>query len=348
LKTNMTFLHKNRGPIWKRDFFRFLHVDVPFDFETNILEEQREWEKRKAKRSTAEFLKLKAEHRQALASRRNDEAAFSQLQVDIGGKLKHEYKPDEEPEEESEQVLELEMEKKEMSSDLRIDLTKEGQVIVSFDLETTGLDRYHDHIIQISACIHGTDFTFDRFVRTNRTFSPEAARMHQAIIPQLKSEKYFDEVSKDFFDWIEQNARGKEVILIAHNGFHFDFPVLYFELRRNGTLDLIQKLNIFAADSLDFLKKIREEKITIQGLPLENKSGKMKLEAIYSGLFPEGKEIKFHNSLEDCQALSKILFESELNKKLDRMVVVRLDRVFAEAKMSEVIFEKRLVILNPV
>lgn len=107
--------------------------------------------------------------------------------------------------------------------------------IVAFDLETTGLDRTKDQIIQI-ACIkfdRDTKKVLDRrmyYVQPVGSYQITiAAYKKHGIHPNfLKDKPYFKDIANEIYDFI------KDCDILSFNGTTFDVPFLKFEFDKVG------------------------------------------------------------------------------------------------------------------
>ena len=105
-------------------------------------------------------------------------------------------------------------------------------VYVIFDLETNGLSRHYNDIIEISATV--TDETGAPtgvpFYSKCRPVAPVgySQSIHGISDAMLKNEKLFDIVGKNFMEWIQMKTKVDEkVCMVAYNGSKFDLPFLY-------------------------------------------------------------------------------------------------------------------------
>jgi DNA polymerase III epsilon subunit family exonuclease len=97
------------------------------------------------------------------------------------------------------------------------------QDYVAFDLETTDNDIVDCEIVEIAAVrVRGRAVVerFERRVRPNRPISPGATKVHGYSDQDLRDQPPFERV------WPEFRAFVGGDLLVAHNGQHFDVPVL--------------------------------------------------------------------------------------------------------------------------
>jgi len=106
--------------------------------------------------------------------------------------------------------------------------------IICFDLETTGFEYAKgDRIIEIGAVelIDGkiTDKTFHAYVNPDGKIIPQQSYMVHKLSNEFLSDKpKFADVAQKLLDFIGDS------MIVAHNGFDFDFPFVNHELDRLG------------------------------------------------------------------------------------------------------------------
>lgn len=106
-----------------------------------------------------------------------------------------------------------------------------GEGFVLFDTETTGLNTYHDDIVEVAGMIWQKGVepkTFQEFLSINpNKMTPGAQRVHKISTADILKARKPSEVLSDFVDF----CAGRP--LIAHN-IRFDFDMLNSNLVRNG------------------------------------------------------------------------------------------------------------------
>lgn len=111
----------------------------------------------------------------------------------------------------------------------------EDKYIVTFDIETTGLDKTKDQIIQIAAIkfVKRTKKVVDKF---NYYVQPTGAYtitiqayLKHGIKPEFLADKpYFKDIAQQVYDFIQ----GCDIL--SYNGTNFDVPFLMNEFKRAG------------------------------------------------------------------------------------------------------------------
>ena len=107
--------------------------------------------------------------------------------------------------------------------------------IVAFDLETTGLDRVKDQIIQI-ACIKFNRETKKVINKIMYYVQPvgeyditiQAYKKHGIKKEFLKDKPHFKDIAQEIFDFF------KDCDILSYNGNNFDVPFLKYEFLKVG------------------------------------------------------------------------------------------------------------------
>ena len=134
---------------------------------------------------------------------------------------------------------------------------------IFFDTETTGLGK-HSEIIQIGAiCQNGEKF--NTFIVPAGEIEEDATEVNGFTKRGGKLFRHGQEIReavsprqglRDFLDWVKRKS-SERVILIAHNGFQFDAPILINNIIKHNveTLDGICRIILGFGDTL---KSFRE------------------------------------------------------------------------------------------
>ena len=137
-------------------------------------------------------------------------------------------------------------------------------VTVIFDLETSGLNPYHDDIIEIGAKVLNTDNSFQCLVKpkSNRPVSQKITEITTISNRQLRAEgKDWLTAYSEFYNWlIEAIQFTQNVSIVSHNGDTFDFVFfkrMMKELNESGTDTSKIKLDtIHFQDTLPLSKRL--------------------------------------------------------------------------------------------
>lgn len=173
-------------------------------------------------------------------------------------------------------------------------------ILTVFDLETTGLDRTKDQIIQFSAMKIDTDgnkiiSTYDQYIQPVGSYSISvAAYTKHHITPDfLKDKPYMSEIAPKIVEYIGDSD------ILTYNGNGFDIPFLKAELNKYGyDIDFMNRKCYDA-----FLEEKRRNGINLENTYLRYK-GKTMVEA----------GLEAHNALSDIKATYAV-FVGQQNRK---------------------------------
>ena len=207
---------------------------------------------------------------------------------------------------------------------------------IFYDCEATGGDPSSDRIIEIGAMVTrrpgarpGPADTFQSLCHCDREISPVARELTGLTNWDLRHEPPLEEVLQRFLEWVGERVaqanREREKwhtpVLVAHGGFHMDFPMLLAEMERlSGGYQFIlshhlyrkmQSLNIHFGDSYLTCKHLEENSdFLLAGF---EKKG---LESLYQAFFHE--KHSGHRALDDARALHRLFTESPLKSRLEQ------------------------------
>lgn len=117
---------------------------------------------------------------------------------------------------------------------------------IIFDLETSGLNPYHDDIIEIGAKLLKEDSSFQMLVqpKSGRPVSKKITEITGITNRDLRTDgKPWENAYSEFYNWFFENTKDKETItLVSHNGDTFDF--IFFKRMLKDLSTLVDKVNI--------------------------------------------------------------------------------------------------------
>jgi len=126
-----------------------------------------------------------------------------------------------------------------------------------FDFETTGLNPYHEKIIEISA-LDNYGKKFDTLLNIETKLSPEIIKITGITDELLLTQgKPYNKSIVDFFEYITSEKSYDRIFMIAHNGDAFDKIFLKTQLKK---LDLYLPTKVNFIDSI-FVSKLLYPKI---------------------------------------------------------------------------------------
>ena len=118
--------------------------------------------------------------------------------------------------------------------------------VIVFDLEPSGLNPYHDDIIEIGAKFLQGDLSFQMLVqpKSGRPVSKKITEITGITNRDLRKDgKSWENAYSEFYNWLFENTKDKETItLVSHNGDSFDF--VFFKRMLNDLSTLVDKVNI--------------------------------------------------------------------------------------------------------
>ena len=154
----------------------------------------------------------------------------------------------------------------EISADVDAPPSDELPLLFFFDCESTGGSMYNDHIIEVSVKVVAvpdsvsiTPHQYGSLIHTSRTIAKVVQSKCGITAQMLLAEPPFRHVLEEFLAWISSTLQEVEQwqelkyfpVLVAHNGFVFDFLILLSELhRRNIPFNRLVSLNLHFADTL--------------------------------------------------------------------------------------------------
>jgi DNA polymerase III alpha subunit (gram-positive type) len=126
-----------------------------------------------------------------------------------------------------------------------------------FDFETTGLNPYHEKIIEISAK-DSKGVVYDTLLKIDTPLSAEITKITGITNEMLETQgKPYNEAITEFYKYITSDTTNERIFMIAHNGDAFDRIFLKTQLKKLQ-LQLPTKVNFI--DSI-FVSKLLYPKI---------------------------------------------------------------------------------------
>jgi len=118
--------------------------------------------------------------------------------------------------------------------------------VIIFDLETSGLNPYHDDIIEIGAKLLKEDSSFQMLVqpKSGRPVSKKITEITGITNRDLRTDgKSWENAYSEFYNWFFENTKDKEnITIVSHNGDTFDF--VFFKRMLKDLSEINGKLNI--------------------------------------------------------------------------------------------------------
>ena len=127
----------------------------------------------------------------------------------------------------------------------------DGERVLAFDLETTGISTNNDRIVQIAligSSIDGTEISYETLVNPRRAIPLQASAVHGIYDEDVRSLEDFSKFADEIFQLIEGS------VIVGHNVRQFDLPLLGNEFRRLGKLPPTPKAIM---DTLEVVRRIK-------------------------------------------------------------------------------------------
>jgi DNA polymerase III subunit alpha, Gram-positive type len=132
-------------------------------------------------------------------------------------------------------------------------------MIIFYDLETTGLNQYHDKITEMcfikQTPLDFNDQTFTSLINPEKPIPDIVKRITGITDDMVKDKPTFENISEQLVYFINNNLKENEKVhFIAHNNIGFDKLVLSAHFKRIG-ID-IKQFNWVFLDTLLIAKKV--------------------------------------------------------------------------------------------
>ena len=127
----------------------------------------------------------------------------------------------------------------------------EGEKVLAFDLETTGVSTTNDRIVQfalIGTLADGTAVNHEQIVKPNIRIPYDATQIHGISNEDVRDKPPLTEVADQLAELIEG------AILVGHNVRNFDYAMLRTEFLRMGRLAPQPKAIM---DTLELVRRLR-------------------------------------------------------------------------------------------
>jgi DNA polymerase III alpha subunit (gram-positive type) len=172
-------------------------------------------------------------------------------------------------------------------------------VFVYLDLESTDLHPYSARIVEIAAVM--TDVkgkiiepSFEQRIKADKLMNPKASEVTGIYDGDLQKCAPRRKVLLQFCQWITKSSCS--VVLLAYNGFNFDYPLLVCELERSGLLKTCLKPVTVFVDPFRWAQRCWSKRYMV---------GSFSLGSVYQKLFNR-KLNNAHAALADTVGLLKV------------------------------------------
>jgi len=135
---------------------------------------------------------------------------------------------------------------------------------IILDFETSGLNPYHDDIIEIGAKVLNKDASFQCLVKpkSNKLISEKITEITGITNRTLRNEgKHWKNAYIEFYNWLIANlALDDKNAIISHNGTTFDFiflkRLLYDLHKESENISQFEQCKIYYIDTLLLSRKV--------------------------------------------------------------------------------------------
>jgi len=203
-------------------------------------------------------------------------------------------------------------------------------VVIIFDLETSGLNPYHDDIIEIGAKILQEDSSFQMLVKpkSGRPVSKKITQITGITNRDLRANgKKWEQAYSEFYNWLFENTKDKEnITLVSHNGDTFDF--VFFKRMLKDLSTLVDEINI-DIEKINFIDTLPLSKRLYPGRTYYNQPS---LARTFSIIVDNA-----HRAMGDVivleQLYSRIMVDFKINTKIDGLEDPLKIREFIDQKI---------------
>lgn len=201
---------------------------------------------------------------------------------------------------------------------------------IIFDLETSGLNPYHDDIIEIGAKLLKEDSSFQMLVKpkSGRPVSKKITQITGITNRDLRANgQSWEQAYSEFYNWFFENTKDKEnITLVSHNGDTFDF--VFFKRMLKDLSEINGKLNI-NLENINFIDTLPLSKRLYPNRTYYNQPS---LARTFSIIVDNA-----HRAMGDVivleQLYSKIMGDFKINTKIDGLEDPLKVREFIDQKM---------------
>lgn len=150
--------------------------------------------------------------------------------------------------------------------------TEHDYLFLAFDTETTGLAR-NSELLQIACTSHDGTCSFSTFLLPEKQAIADSSTKVHGISVQyrngtkvlMKRGAQLSAVSQrqglnEFCRFLEQQKEKRNLVIIAHNGDRFDFPILLNALSASSLLDKFLSYQVIFLDSLKLISTEMKQK----------------------------------------------------------------------------------------
>lgn len=173
------------------------------------------------------------------------------------------------------------------------------------DFESTNCLPYTSRIVQIG-CLCENGESFKTFVCADQPMHTKASEITGITDGQLQGAPSCRRALELFFSWLNTVRQGQVVTFIAHNGYKFDYPLLYSEMRRSHMAPAVWLRNNGVEHFFDSYVWLQEN--------IQHLCNSMALGSVHEMVIHK-KIDNAHDALSDCIALKAIIEHLETHQE---------------------------------
>ena len=166
------------------------------------------------------------------------------------------------------------------------------------DIETTGLNVHSDEIVDIAFYDPVTDTHYSSLVNPMREVKTSSTLIHQLTLNELQAHPPIDDLLPAIARFLKPSSPSEVTVLVGHNAFSLDEPLLRRTLAKSPEVDLSR---ILFCDTLPLFKAHKARKSKPR---LPSKSLKLNDLASHFQITPNGP---MHRALTDAMVLWQVV-----------------------------------------
>lgn len=172
---------------------------------------------------------------------------------------------------------------------------------------------------------------YSSLVRCSSEIQEGAWQKHRIDREVLVDQRPVGEVLEELFGWLEERVEevkrlkqgSCQIVLVAHGGVAFDFPLLVTEVKRSGCEARFRGLRLQFADTHVLCQQLKSTSDPI--LRGSTKLSVSELKHLYFSVKEEEPQPQPHRALADAVILKRLFSEAPLSAQLGRLELVSTD-----------------------
>ena len=215
-----------------------------------------------------------------------------------------------------------------------------------FDCESTGGTMYSDHIIEVGAkvvsvpnSVNITQHQYGSLIHSSRSIAKVVQSKCGITAQMLVAEPPFLHVLEELLAWISSTVKEVEQcqqlkyfpLLVAHNGFVFDFLLLLSELhRRSIPFNRLLSVNLHFADTFyDSKKQVKNSDSVIFANWTAVEKRRLGISNLFSKYFAD-ETYNAHRAMDDVVAMERLFTSTPLVSLLSSLTIWSMQKLIQE------------------